>query len=148
MFRVELPIAQRPRSAPPAPIAPPANHGSGTILFIDDEPLVRRALGAVLTLSGFRVLEAEDGSEGLALLRRGDPAVDLVLLDRSMPRMSGEQFLAQLRELEMTLPVVLLTGHPSEAEIPGVEAVLMKPPKTDTLLRTIRQLLDREAKGP
>jgi hypothetical protein len=61
--------------------------------------------------------------------------------------MCGEQFLLKLRELGRTVPVVLLTGHPgSEAELEGVRAVMMKPPKSDVLLRTIRELLD--APGP
>jgi CheY-like chemotaxis protein len=95
------------------------------------------------------VLEAEDGGQGLALIKRHDLPIDLILLDRSMPRMCGEQFLVKLRELGRRVPVVLLTGHPgSEAELEGVCAVMMKPPKSEVLLRTIRQLLDEPERTP
>ncbi len=147
-FMVELPVAREVRKAQMTRNDAPARRGSETVLFIDDEPLVRRALRAIMEHHGFRVLEAEDGAEGLALVERPDLTVDVILLDRSMPRMSGEQFLARLRELPRRPPVVLLTGYPgAEAEMENVRAVLMKPPKSEALLATLRQVLDATARA-
>jgi two-component system, cell cycle sensor histidine kinase and response regulator CckA len=148
-FTIELPIAGEISVVPLSSAPPPASRGSETILFVDDEPLVRKALGAVLEEAGFRVLEAADGREGLMQIERRDVTIDLVLLDRSMPRMSGEQFMRELRSRHPKMPVVLLTGHPgSETELEGAFAVMMKPPRSAALLATIRELLDEADDKP
>jgi two-component system, cell cycle sensor histidine kinase and response regulator CckA len=141
-FSVELPTTQQVSASVP-PVAATEERGSETILLVDDEPLVRRALSALLEQSGFRVIEAEDGHDGLALVSRPEPKIDLILLDRSMPRMSGEQFLPRLREIHPAMPVILLTGMPgAELEVEGLLSVMLKPPRSAALLKNIRQLLD------
>ena len=143
-FVVELPVADEAVTSPSRvePIAP-TRRGSERILLIDDEPLVRRALRGVLEQSGFAVREAVDGNEGLQVLEQ-EP-VDLVVLDRSMPQMSGEQFMARRGPRARRVPVLLLTGCPAEAEVDGVAAVMVKPARTAELVATLRRLLDERA---
>jgi len=81
-----------------------------TILIIDDDETTHDVLGEYLTLSGYRVLNAYNGLEGLALLREQSP--DLALLDVQMPEMDGFQMLEQVRRDRQLadLPILLLTG--------------------------------------
>lgn len=142
-FTMELPFAPKTANPTPLPAAVPESGGAETILLIDDEPLVRRALGMLLRDAGFQVLEAGDGREGLAALV---PSVDLILLDRSMPNMNGDEFLAELRVLRPNLPVILLTGQPgSELVVGNSITVITKPPRRAMLVSAIRQRLDKAA---
>ncbi|HEX6242525.1 MAG TPA: response regulator, partial [Polyangiales bacterium] len=141
-FIIELPVAAEPAASKPRDF-PVAAGGSEGVLLVDDEALVRRALRAVLEQAGFRVFEAGDGSEGLSLLSRHAGNIDVIVLDRSMPRMSGDEFLVQLGSQRSRVPVVLLTGHAGgEPDLDGVDAVMMKPPRSAELLRAIRDVLD------
>jgi PAS domain S-box-containing protein len=118
--------------------------GSETVLLIDDDTSVRRALREILSRSGYSVLEAGDGESGVALFEREQLRVDLVVLDRSMPRLSGDGVLERIEALDTGIPVILLSGHPGSAGGGGRSAaVLSKPTDRTTLLRTVREVLDR-----
>src|SRR5258708_1239803 len=82
-----------------------------TILIIDDNAPIREALTLVLEYEHFNVLTATDGCEGLTTALREKP--DLIVVDFSLPRLSGAQVLAQLRrQAEFTdVPVVGITGY-------------------------------------
>jgi len=105
---------------------------------------VRRALREILVRGGYAVLEAGDGASGLSLFEREREHIDLIVLDRSMPGLSGETVLAQLDEADPDVPIVLLSGHPGAGSDGGrAAAVLTKPTDRPTLLRTVREVLDR-----
>jgi two-component system, cell cycle sensor histidine kinase and response regulator CckA len=118
--------------------------GSETVLLIDDDTSVRRALREILSRSGYSVIEAGDGESGAALFEREQLRVDLVVLDRSMPRLSGDGVLERIEALDTGVPVILLSGHPGATGGGGRSAaVLSKPTDRTTLLRTVREVLDR-----
>ncbi len=142
VFTIELPIASEAVAPQPPSSVPSDDRGDETILLIDDEPLVRRALVAMLENAGFAVLEAGDGRDGLRMLEQADH-VQLVVLDRSMPHMSGDELLPKLRALRPKLPVILLSGYPgTEADVSGPYVEITKPPRSAALLGTIRKMLD------
>ena len=85
--------------------------GSGTILIIDDEEIVRRTARSALEHYGYTVVASESGRDGLELLAKLDFAVDLVVLDMTMPGMSGEESLKHLRSIRPELLVVLSSGY-------------------------------------
>ncbi len=91
---------------------------SGTsILLIDDEPVARRSLAGRLTKMGYRVLEAVDGVDGLAAIRREHP--DLIIVDWMMPQMDGPTLCERLRsdpELA-TSQVIMMTSHDQPEQI-------------------------------
>ncbi len=89
--------------------------GNGTILVVDDEPTVRATARTALTRSGFDVLLAEDGRVALELYRNRAHEISLVLLDLTMPEMSGEETFAQLQTIRPDVKVVLSSGY-SERE--------------------------------
>ncbi|ULL14032.1 DNA-binding response regulator [Paenibacillus sp. H1-7] len=80
---------------------------SATILIIDDEPEIREIVHIFLKNEGYRVLEAEDGERGLALLQT--ETVDLVILDVMMPRLGGIQACLRIRE-NGNLPIIMLSA--------------------------------------
>jgi len=87
---------------------PSMAHRPTKILAIDDEPVIRDNIASYLEDSGFRVLQAGDGKEGLALFRKEAP--DLILLDLRMPEMDGLAFLDSLRQEAADTPVIVVSG--------------------------------------
>ncbi|MET0595325.1 MAG: ATP-binding protein, partial [Polyangiaceae bacterium] len=114
-FELELPAIE---AADPPSIRKPSEsfeRGSGTVLIVDDEPLVRRAVRGMLERGGYKVFESVDGIDGLETFTEKREEIDLVLLDQSMPGLSGDQVLLKLMELAPQIPVVLLSGLPGPA---------------------------------
>jgi sigma-B regulation protein RsbU (phosphoserine phosphatase) len=89
------------------------------ILLIDDEPLVREELGALLQDEGFEVITGADGEEGLALFRTAAP--DMVITDVRMPRRDGLSVAMTIRQEDPSVPVTVITGHGNEAM--AIEAI-------------------------
>jgi len=121
--------ARRPSIAPASGVR---TQRSGCVLVIDDEPAVRLVTAKLLTELGQRVITAEDGRAGLRLYgkRRGD--IDLVLLDLTMPDLSGAQVLNELQRIDPSVDVVVTSGfQPADAvdlrRHPNVLGFLEKP---------------------
>jgi two-component system NtrC family sensor kinase len=115
------------------------------ILVVDDSPRIRSALRQViLEPAGYRVLTAHDGQAGLERALRERP--DLVLLDVSMPRLSGLEVLEKLHQARFEWPVIVMTMHGSEdvaaqALRLGARDYLRKPFKVEDVLSRVRQAL-------
>jgi hypothetical protein len=105
-FTIYLPASSAQSSTTPAVETATLRHGQGeTILVVEDNPVVRKALVEGLTSLNYRVVEARDGQEALALLTppAGEPAGDesgiaLILSDLVMPRLGGQALLLALRQ--------------------------------------------------
>jgi PAS domain S-box-containing protein len=109
-FKVLLPVSARVASREPVNLGKDLK-GSGTILVIDDEELVRQLSQSALARYGYTVLAAENGPKGIEVLRTNVQAVDLVLLDMTMPLMSGEETFQHLKTIRPDLPVILCSGY-------------------------------------
>jgi PAS domain S-box-containing protein len=83
----------------------------GTVLIIDDEEAVRTVTAHMFRMLGMTPLIACDGVEGLEVFRRHQQEITLVLLDLTMPRMSGEETLGKLRTLSTIVPVIITSGY-------------------------------------
>ena len=81
---------------------------SATILTVDDEYVLRQSIVAYLEDSGFDVLEAENGKEGLEVFKEHKP--DLVLTDLQMPVMGGLELLSELAKEAPNTPVLVISG--------------------------------------
>lgn len=114
-----------------------------SILLIDDDADVRRALREFLTREGFLVHAARDGQHALNILER-ILQPDLILLDYKMPVMDGKQFLSLMRRSpkHQNIPVVLLSAATREWSGANleVEDVLSKPVDLDFLLDTVSRI--------
>lgn len=141
-FRVHLP---RYAGASADAGVPP---GAGEIvLVVDDEEPLRDLARALLERLGYRVLTARDGVEAIAVVREARGRVDLVLLDLTMPRLSGRETLRELRAQAPGVIVVLMSGYPSadgpSAELQGdADGFLPKPYPPELLARVLREALD------
>jgi DNA-binding response OmpR family regulator len=116
------------------------------VLLVDDEEAVREMVGEILEQAGFEVLRAEDGSRGLALFGANRPRVDVVLLDLSMPGLSGEETLRRLREIEPGVRVVLSSGYDADEArrkfgVSAPFAFIQKPYRPEQLLAEIGRCL-------
>lgn len=111
----------------------------GTVLVIDDEEGVRESAGDILETVGWRVLTAVDGRSGIELYQAHHHAINLVLLDLSMPGLSGRETLSELQKINATVSVILSSGY-SEAEAAqslgklGVKGFLQKPYSLERLV--------------
>jgi PAS domain S-box-containing protein len=142
--RVLLPPAAQVPVPAPAPPAAPA--GLGLVLFVDDEPQVRALGEAVLRQAGYQVLPAADGQEALELYRRRHAELAAVVLDLTMPRLTGEEALRAMRAVSDRVPVLLSSGYSEQeagARFPagGPDAFLSKPYVPRELLEKVRALV-------
>ncbi len=113
-----------------------------TVLVIDDEKLVREVLARMIEDLGYTTLTAGDGATGVELAAR--EAVDIVLVDMTMPQMSGAQVIAALRVIKPHLPIVLCSGYDRDGRGPvQADAYLPKPFRIEALEQTLAKLLAR-----
>src|SRR5438093_8958082 len=120
------------------------------ILVIDDEAAIRDSLRMILEYEHYEFLGASNGPEGLAQVQRERP--DLVLLDIKMPGMDGMEVLRKLRELDDTLPVVIISGHGTlatavEAIKAGATDFLDKPLSSERVIVTLHNALKQQELG-
>jgi PAS domain S-box-containing protein len=116
-FRVYFPVAQSDAEPSPAGRAEPEEWvGSGTVLLVDDEEIVRELGQEMLARLGFRVVTASDGREATEVYRELRGEIVLVLLDLTMPRMSGEETFHALRAIDPEVRIVLSSGY-SETDV-------------------------------
>ncbi|MEU2928790.1 response regulator transcription factor [Streptomyces sp. NPDC007251] len=120
--------------------------GQGAVLVVDDDAAIRRSLERGLRLSGFAVRTAADGPQALAEIRDVPP--DVLVLDVSMPGMSGIEVCTRLRDEGRDLPVLMLSALDETADrIAGLQAggddYLVKPFALQELVLRLRALLRR-----
>jgi signal transduction histidine kinase/CheY-like chemotaxis protein len=139
--RVEiyLPRAARPVAAEPQPKAGAPARGKGTVLFVEDDLLVREAVVTALEDCGFTLLVAGDGEAALKMLEDG-ARPDVVFSDIVMPgRISGIDLAGLVRQRDPSLPVVLATGYTEQAAVPGVR-ILAKPYAIEKVVALLSEL--------
>jgi len=120
--------------------------GHGTILVVDDEEIVRDAAKVMLEGCGFTVLTADGGVEAVETFRERHDSIRLVLLDMTMPRMTGDQTFTELRRIEPRLRVVLSSGYNEQDATNrftgrGLAGFIQKPYTLAKLLEIVRAAL-------
>jgi CheY-like chemotaxis protein len=145
VFRVYLPALERATLYPEEREAVSVPHGRGeTILLVEDHAALRAAGREVLERLGYRVLEAADGREALAVYAA--ERVDLVLTDVVMPGMGGAALVEALRRQNPDLKAIAITGYGEDQEVErvrqaGVAAVVRKPFEVERLAEILRRVL-------
>jgi DNA-binding NtrC family response regulator len=122
--------------------------GNGTVLVIDDEPVLQDVLGALLKGDGFEYLQATTAADGQRVLREEE--VDVVLLDLMLPDRSGLELLPDIKEFDPHLPVVVITAYSSiesaiEAMRRGAFHYVPKPFKNEEVLHLVHRAAERRA---
>jgi two-component system, cell cycle sensor histidine kinase and response regulator CckA len=118
---------------------------SCTILVVEDEAIIRYILQVVLKRMGHVVLEACDGAEGLAVSRKFNKRIDLVIADIRMPRMDGPTMVRQLQAERPGMKVLLISGYSVES-VPTdlMEDFLHKPFLPAAIEQKVQEMLTRE----
>lgn len=120
--------------------------GTGTILFVDDEKMLRRMVKQKLQRMGFDVLTAADGKDAVEIFRQHMDHIACVILDLTMPRMGGREAFDELRRLKDDVPIILSSGYTEEdvAQRFGPEGLarfLRKPYRSTALIEKLREVL-------
>ena len=119
-----------------------------SILVIDDEKAIRKALSEILTFEGFVVDEATDGAEGAKKIKENN--YDCILCDIKMPKMDGIEVLQLAREERPDTPFIVISGHGNietavDAVRTGAYDYISKPPDLNRLLITVRNAMDKKS---
>lgn len=125
--------------------------GSGCILVVDDEEIMRSTAKAILESLGYEVIVAEDGEKALEIYKREKSKVDLVLLDMIMPVMNGKVCFEKLRKYDPQVPVILSSGFSTEDDLQemrrsGLKGFIRKPYLTSALSRIVFEVLHESRK--
>jgi signal transduction histidine kinase len=123
--------------------------GNETILLVEDEPAVRRVALRILRRLGYTVLEASGGDEAIPQIENHDVALDLLLTDVVMPRMSGREVAERARQVRPGLKVLFASGYTDDMIVQErlLEKdiwLIQKPLTPETLARRVREVLDAE----
>jgi CheY-like chemotaxis protein len=152
-FTLYLPALLSTPTESPALQAADLVQGQGeTILVVEDDAALRQALSSTLEQLNYRVLEATNGREALDILNQRTGEVSLVLSDLVMPEMGGGALFRAMQERGMTLPMMMLSGHPLENELDNLQAQgmagwLVKPPNLEQLSLLLAQVLQEHAEN-
>ncbi len=124
----------------------PREVGSGTILVIDDDTIVRRAVCITLDSLGYTPIEATSGADAVELYRARRSEIRAVVLDMVMPVMSGKATYLALREIDPDVPVLLMSGYAVNEEVQqildlGVKGFVAKPHSVEQLATAIASVL-------
>jgi CheY-like chemotaxis protein len=120
----------------------------GTVLIVDDEETVRNVARLMLQRFGMTVLTAADGKEGVDVFREHHAEIDAVLLDMTMPRLSGEDAFRQMRDIRKDVRVVLCSGYnekeaTSHFDGQGLAGFLQKPFELQSLVAKMREAIGK-----
>ncbi|MEM7034605.1 MAG: PAS domain S-box protein, partial [Chloroflexota bacterium] len=148
-FRIFLPISDHtslPPDKSPALLPEHKRNTASTVLIIDDEEAILHTLTTILQAEGVRTIRATDGREGIKLYQQDQTEIGLVILDLSMPGLSGEETLKQLKQVNPDVSVLISSGY-SEIEIlprfidQDVVGFLQKPYQAQKLLERVQRYL-------
>ncbi|HVP42912.1 MAG TPA: PAS domain S-box protein [Terriglobales bacterium] len=147
-FKVYLPrVSDEAVSAESGEVGHESHRGNETVLLVEDEDGVRALIRQVLVRNGYKVLEARHGEEAALLADGHKTSIHLLLTDVVLAKMSGRELAQKLAPSRPGMQVIFMSGYTDEAIIhhgmltPGTK-FLQKPFTTDTLMHTVREVLD------
>ena len=125
-------------------------NGHGTILVVEDEKNMITLLRKVLTRHGYKILTASDGETAVDMYHHNKEAIDVVLLDLGLPKMSGREVLRKIKNENPDVEVIIASGYlepelKSEIDQAGVKYFVPKPYRPDEVVQALQSLVERES---
>ena len=151
VFEIYIPLTQpmipATKKASPKPIEGSPDWSGKTILVAEDAENNYLILKSFLKSTGINLVLATDGEETWELFQRMEPPPDLLLLDIKMPKLTGEEVLARIREINPDIPAIAQTAYALSSKVEeileaGFQYCISKPIKREELLREISKLID------
>jgi len=146
-FKIYLPACETSKDGEKKLKPGPLPQGRGElILLVDDEESIRQVARQALERHGYRMIEASDGTQGLAQYTQHQSEVRLVITDLAMPFMDGPALIRALRRLNPQAKIIAMSGHQSKLHVGRLPpksalALLTKPFDAAELLQTLKQAL-------
>lgn len=144
-FKILLPASERSAERAIESIVDAPWQGSGLALLVDDEEIIRSIAADMLKELGFDVMTAQDGREAVELFRQNRERIAFVVLDLTMPHMSGEEAFREMRRIDPSVRVIMSSGY-NEYEVTqkfvgkGLAGFIQKPYSLSTLMDVIRDI--------
>lgn len=146
-FNVYLPLSGRALSKPKRKrrMVKPSS-GSGSILVVDDEEIMRDLMGEILGDLGYEVILASNGEEAVKVYGEHQDKIGLVIVDMVMPKMGGKETYEQLRRVDPGIKALLASGYSKNAVVQeildlGMNGFLHKPFSVEEISRKVREVL-------
>ena len=122
-----------------------APHYRGTVLVVDDEDVMRRTAVNILEKLGYTVITASDGEEAVEIFREKSSQILITLLDLSMPKMSGSDAYAAMKEMDPEVKAILISGFEDErveaALELGIDGFIKKPYSMVNLAQEVKRII-------
>lgn len=120
--------------------------GTGLVLVVEDEPIMRKIAVKVLNEAGYEVLIAEDGRKGIELFKKHHNDIKLVLLDMVLPKKSGKDVYIEMKKIKPDVKVLLNSGFRKDKRVKevfklGIKHFIEKPYTFDALTKAIQRAI-------
>ena len=151
VFHVYLPLLEDDRDSKTSPVTRKYPMGAEKILLVDDEESIVLMVQMMLEKLGYQITARLSSPDALAAFKANPDPFDLVISDRGMPNMTGDQLAVELMSIRPDIPIILCTGFSNENEVKrakamGIKGFLMKPMAIGDLAEMVRKVLD-DVKG-
>jgi two-component system, cell cycle sensor histidine kinase and response regulator CckA len=145
-MRVVLPAIGRQPAARSRPTMADLPKGTGTLLVIDDDNMVRKVVSSSLNVLGYQTIEAGGGSDAIEIYRARHDEIRAVVLDMVMPGLTGKATYLGLREIDPSVIVLLMSGHTLNEQVQeildlGVRSFVSKPYSIAVLAKAMAELI-------
>lgn len=112
------------------------------VLVVDDEQAIRECVSALVSMLGFQVVQARNGSEALDRYTKSTGAICLVIMDVSMPELDGIEAMHKMKELDPNVKIILCSGRPLvELVNHGADGIVLKPFRGQTICAVVEEVL-------
>jgi CheY-like chemotaxis protein len=149
-FNVYLPLLEDDKNSKAAAVTRKHPTGSESILIVDDEEPIVRMVQMLLEKLGYRITVRTSGPDALYAFKANPGNFDLVISDRGMPNMTGEQLARKLIAINPEIPIIICSGcsdknDEKRGKAMGIKGFLMKPVAMGDLAEMVRKVLDAVA---
>ncbi|MCP4714687.1 MAG: response regulator, partial [Deltaproteobacteria bacterium] len=149
-FNVYMPVLQREEAVDELSRQESLVKGEGLVLVVDDERLMREVAKGILEESGYEVLLAVNGEEGIDMFKKHRAGITAVLLDMVMPKKSGKETYIAIKEIDPSVKVLLVSGFKQDERVEdllklGVDGFVQKPYSLEDLSSALYTVVNPNA---